>query len=55
MHTGTKYRLFVGWAASNEPIKLITEFVAEFELPKNIDRGELIFRRVTARRFYLKQ
>lgn len=36
-------RLFVGWAASNEPIKLITEFVAEFELPKNIDRGELIF------------
>ena len=33
----------MGYAASNEPIKLISEFAAEFELPKDNARGVLTF------------
>lgn len=36
-------KLYVGYAASNEPIKLISEFAAEFELPKDNARGVLTF------------
>ena len=36
-------RLYVGYAAENEPVKLALEYAAEFELPTSVVRGKLTF------------